>query len=301
MLHTTTDDIIPSQTSEESDQQSSSQLSSVSTNSANSPTSLSRSQITSNDIERPPNSQLSDLSTITLSSPSQTVDISQESKQVAEKESQTADGVFLEKDEYEALVKKASLCPDFKDDIFKIRSFISKSTQPEMDPKVFEKICSDAGAQNLYKSIRDAICSDNMSEERKHLSGIRTMVIIYIMMYSQSQKSNAFQIAISRTLQQFGITKEGLESLQNLGIAAHPQTVKFLTKSSSSTHSSSVLTFIESGIEKNQFIIFCIDDYHNIHTQHRPEGKTQAQAIHMTTLLLNVFPNVKAVQHHGSK
>ena len=211
MLHTTTDDIIPSQTSEESDQQSSSQLSSVSTNSANSPTSLSRSQITSNDIERPPNSQLSDLSTITLSSPSQTVDISQESKQVAEKESQTADGVFLEKDEYEALVN------------------------------------------------------------------------------------------ISRTLQQFGITKEGLESLQNLGIAAHPQTVKFLTKSSSSTHSSSVLTFIESGIEKNQFIIFCIDDYHNIHTQHRPEGKTQAQAIHMTTLLLNVFPNVKAVQHHGSK
>ena len=78
---------------------SSSQLSSVSTNSANSPTSLSLSQITSNDIERPPNSQLSDSSTITLSSPSQTVDISQESKQVAEKECQTADGVFLEKEE----------------------------------------------------------------------------------------------------------------------------------------------------------------------------------------------------------
>ena len=50
---------------------------------------------------------------------------------------------------YEALVKKASLCPDSKDDIFKIRSFISKSTQPEVDPKVFEKVCSDAGAQNL--------------------------------------------------------------------------------------------------------------------------------------------------------
>ena len=83
-------------------------------------------------------------------------------------------------------------------------------------------------------------------------------------MYSQSQKSNAFQIALSRTLQQFGITKEGLESLRNLGIAAHPQTViKVLTKSSSSTHSSSVLAFIESAIEKNQFIIFCIDDYHN--------------------------------------
>ena len=54
------------------------------------------------------------------------------------------------KNNYEALVRKASqLCPDSKDDIFKIRSFISKSTQPEMDPKVFEKVCSDAGAQNL--------------------------------------------------------------------------------------------------------------------------------------------------------
>ena len=48
-----------------------------------------------------------------------------------------------------------------------------------------------------------------MSEKRKRLSGIRTMVII--MMYSQSQKSNAFQVALSRTLQQFGITKQRLE------------------------------------------------------------------------------------------
>ena len=143
MLQTTTDDtgIITSQTSAESinNQQSNSQLSSGSTNSANSSTTLSLSQITSDDIEQTPISQPSNSSTITLSSPSQTV-ISQESKQVAKKEYQTADGIFLEKEEYEALVKKASLCPDFKDDIFKIRSFISKSTQPEMDPKIFEKV-----------------------------------------------------------------------------------------------------------------------------------------------------------------
>ena len=35
-----------------------------------------------------------------------------------------------------------------------------------------------------------------------------------------------------------------------------------------------------------------------MHTQHQPEAKIQTQAIHMITLLLNVFPNVKAVQHH---
>ena len=53
------------------------------------------------------------------------------------------------KNNYETLFKKASLCPDSKDDVFKIRSFISKSNQPEMVPKVFEEVCSDAGAQNL--------------------------------------------------------------------------------------------------------------------------------------------------------
>ena len=104
-------------------------------------------------------------------------------------------------------------------------------------------------------------------------------------MYSQSQKSNAFQIALSQTLEKFGITKEALNLSEILVLLiTHKQLIKVSTKSSSSTHSSSVLTFIESAIEKNQFIIFCIDDDHNIHTQHRPEAKTQA--IHMTTLLL---------------
>ena len=32
---------------------------------------------------------------------------------------------------------------------------------------------------------------------------------------------------------------------------------------------------------------------------HRPETKIQTQSIHMATLLLKVFPNIKAVAHHG--
>ena len=41
--------------------------------------------------------------------------------------------------------------------------------------------------------------------------------------------------------------------------------------------------------------MFFIDDYHNNHTKHRPEVKTQTQAIHMSTLLVKTFPNVDAV------
>ena len=120
------------------------------------------------------------------------------------------------------------------------------------------------------------------------------MVIIYRMMYSQSQKCNLFQVALSRTLQQFGISNEGIESLRNLGIAAHPQTIRASTKSSSFS-----ITFIEAEIENSHFMLFLIDDYHNIHTKHRPEEKTQTQAIHMATLLLKVFPEVKDVSNHG--
>ncbi len=74
--------------------------------------------------------------------------------------------------------------------------------------------------------------------------------------------------------------------------------MKTLTKSSS--HQSHVLIFIEAAIPNNQFMIFCIDDYHNIHTHHRPEAKTQTQAIDMSTLLLKAFPNIEAVPQHGN-
>ena len=264
------------------------------------------SPVSSDQLEQLTNTQSSNATTITLSSPEQTVghwdesqDISGTTSTVAEKECQTTNGIYLSNDEYESLLKKASFCSNFQNDLLKITSFVSNMTQPEMDPNAFEKLCIDAGAENLYHCIKDAICRERMSHERKHLSGIRTIVIIYLMMYSQSQKCNLFQVALSRILQQFGISNEGIESLRNLGIAAHPQTIRASTKSSSFSHSDHVLTFIESAIENNHFMLFLIDDYHNIHTKHRPEEKTQTQAIHMATLLLKVFPEVKAVSNHG--
>ena len=215
------------------------------------------------------NSQTSDATTITLSSPSQTIgmdsgdEFGANSKNFAEKECQTMDGVFLSTNDYKALLAKATFCPNFKNDLIKIRSHISNLPQPEMDPTAFERICRDVGAENLYNCIKDAICSDRMSDERKYLSQLGTMVVIYIMVYSQSQRSNSFQVALSRTLQQFGISEQALQSLRNLGIAAHPHTVKAQSKLSASSHPNHVASFIESAIEKKQFMIFCIDDYHN--------------------------------------
>jgi len=251
------------------------------------------------------NSQLSSEETISCCS-SQTIEVSSQELEggsritKAEQECQTDDGVFLPKDKYEELVLMASSYPNFKTDLDKLRPVISKLAQPEMDPDVFEKICKDADADRLYSCIQEALVLDHISEKRKNLNKLRTMVIIYIMLYSQSQKCNAFQVNLSRTLQQFGISKQGLESLRNLGIVAHPKTVNILTKLSSSTHTSNVVAFIESAIKNSHFLIFCIDDYHNIHTQHRPETKTQTQVVHMSTLLLKVFPEIQAVPKLGN-
>lgn len=97
-------------------------------------------------------------------------------------------------------------------------------------------------------------------------------------------------------MQQFGITEQGLASLRNLGIAAHPRTVKAACLSTASSHLSNLQSFFNQAVQSNHFLVMFIDDYHNIHTKHRPESKTQTQAIHMSTLLVKTFPNVKAVQ-----
>ncbi|CAB4030684.1 Hypothetical predicted protein, partial [Paramuricea clavata] len=130
------------------------------------------------------------------------------------------------------------------------------------DPSEFEKNCKQVGAEELFKVLFDAMSSNRMSDER-HFTKLRTMVVIYIMMYSHSQSAKWFQITLSGTLQQFGISDQGLASLRNLGAAAH------------------------------------LHDYHNIHAKNRPEAKTQTQAVHMSMSLVKVFPNVEAISKEG--
>jgi hypothetical protein len=167
-----------------------------------------------------------------------------------------------------------------------------------MDPDQFQDICMEAGAANLFSTLYNAMSSDRMSEERQELTKLRVMVVIYIMIYSQSQRANWFQISLARTLQQFGISQQGLASLRNLGIVAHPRTIKASMQASSASHIDKVKAFFHTVIENEQFIIFCIDDYHNIHTKHRPETKVQTQSVHTSTLLVKFFPNIKAMHNN---
>ena len=84
-----------------------------------------------------------------------------------------------------------------------------------------------------------------------------------------------------------------------LHIVPHPRTVKIAFRSSDSVHLGNIASFFQEVVEKEYFLVFCIHDYHNIHTKHRSENKTQTQAVHMTTLLVKVFPNIKAISNHA--
>ncbi len=225
------------------------------------------------------------------------LELSESEPTYQEKEVQTETGIFISEEEFEQLQQKAETCSDFKKDLHKLCTYFSSTLNqcPEMDPSAFEKICEQVGAGKLLKALYDLMSSERMSEDRKNLTKLRAMVVIYIMMYSHSQRANWFQVTLARTLQQFGISDQGLASLRNLGVAAHPRTVKSASQSSATLHLDNVASFFQEVVENEHFLVFCIDDYHNIHTKHRPEEKTQTQAVHMSTLLVKVFPNVKAI------
>ena len=241
-------------------------------------------------------------STITLSSPSQMLwedsdsTIISSDEKFTEKASQTDDVICLPISEYRTLLEKAESYCNFKEELNLLRTALSKESDiQEMDPETFETFCQNAGAGKLFSIIFEAMCGERMSVGRAKLTKLRSMAIVYMMIYGQSQRANWFQVALSRTLKQFGISEEGLIALRNLGIAAHPHTVKSALKSSASSHLNSVSRFFQDAVDNKQFLVVMIDDYHNIHTKHWPESKTQTQAVHMSTLLVKVFPNISAI------
>ena len=216
-----------------------------------------------------------------------------------EKSSQTDISGFFRQELYDEIAQKSSAKFDMKEEIIRVRAkcneIFGANGYPEMDPGKLERICLEANALNIFPFIHNAMCQDRASESRCYLNKIRTMVVIYMMIYGQSQRANWFQVALSRTLSQHGISDCGLASLRNLGITAHPRTVTLASLSSASSHLSSVNEFIKEAADKQHFIVFFIDDFHNIHTMHRPSDKKQSQSVHMSTLLIKVFKNINAI------
>ena len=110
-----------------------------------------------------------------------------------EKEVQTDETIHISLEQYQQLVQKAATYVDFKGDLDKIINY-------------FTCIFNQSPIMvlvSLKESANDIMSQDKMSNERKHFTQLRAMVVIYVMIYSRSQKNNWFQITLARTLQQF--------------------------------------------------------------------------------------------------
>ena len=85
---------------------------------------------------------MSDVTTTSLND-----DFANPPKNIAEKECQTTDGVYLSNSEYHELLKKASLNPGFQNDLQKIKTQVSTLVQPEM------KLCNGCHLHNVVFSL----------------------------------------------------------------------------------------------------------------------------------------------------
>ncbi len=101
------------------------------------------------------------------------------------------------------------------------------------DPVAFKAFCKQAGAHKVFDAIIDFMSTDRQSDKRKGLNELRAVSVIYTLIFGQSQQANWFQVATARTLKGLGISDRGMETLRNMGLAAHPVTVNNACKKAS--------------------------------------------------------------------
>ena len=245
--------------------------------------------------------------TITLSSPSQKLWLSsQESVSPAPSDTVTVlcedinapvtidgDTVVLPKAKFDYLVSQASSFCDLKTEVERLRNFCTdkfgKRGTPVTDPIEFRQLCSDAGAVKIFDFILNAMETDRQSNKRKDTNELRTVSVIYTLMYGQSQQANWFQVATARTLRGLGVSDRGVAALRRMELAAHPYTVTNVSKEMSLGHLNTVQKVLNDAKANEKLVTLFIDDHHNIHTHHRPSSDTQTQVVHMATLLIKVF------------
>ena len=213
------------------------------------------------------------------------------------------DNVIVSKALFEDLLSKATKMCDLNQELTQLRSKclkkFGKGGKPVTDPGEFKMLCAEAGSFKLFNTITEAMKSDRQSEQRQLLNDRRAVSIIYMMMYGQSQQANWFRVATACTVKGLGVSSRGIEMLRNMGLTTHPLTVSKACKKVSLSHHESVKNFFEEAISNEHMVVIFIDDYHNIHTTHRPSNATQTQPAHMATLLLKSFKNIQSVFSAG--
>ena len=168
------------------------------------------------------------------------------------------ENVVLERSMFENLLQTARSNCNFKDELGKIRikfnEKFGKHGNPVTDPSEFRKLCHEAGAFKVFDVILDAMSLECQSEQRKNFNEKRALPIIYVMLYGQSQATNWFQITTTRTLKGLCLSSRGVETLRNMGLAAHLLTL--LLQLARKFHLSILLSVVLMSMPSRTFTLF---------------------------------------------
>ena len=188
------------------------------------------------------------------------------------------------------LQKEVKLCREFL-----WSQYGSGEQLPPFEPSTVKQICLSTGANKLFQTIFHAMSSDDHSANRQILNEKKTVAVIYMLIFGQSQKASWFQKLISSAVVSKGISEGGLSILHQSGIATSKSTQRREMYKSSKSHDNLVREFITDATEKRAMLVFMVDDFTTVHTKRRPTNQKTSTASNMATLLLKRFHDGSAI------
>ena len=171
---------------------------------------------------------------------------------------------------------------------------------PPFEPSTVKQTCLSAGGNKLFQTIFHAMSSDDHSANRQILNEKKTVAVIYMLIFGQSQKASWFQKLISSAVVSKGISEGGLSILHQSGIATSKSTQRREMHKSAKNHDNVVREFITDAAEKRAMLVFMVDDFTNVHTKRRPTDQKTSTASNMATLLLKRFNDGSAIPVSGN-
>ena len=118
------------------------------------------------------------------------------------------------------------------------------------------------------------------------------MIVFYIMMCTQSQRSNWLQRDLCAFLHYHGLSDAGLYALHNMGLGVGHATFYRQMHQAVVEHRQSIVGEINQAITNKCLMIVMIDDYTNIHTKQKTYS---TQVSHMATVIIRIFHDILAV------
>lgn len=99
------------------------------------------------------------------------------------------ESVIFSRELFNKVITKISSYCDLKEEISRLRAHcfekFGKRGDPVSDPAQFKELCKNAGANNIFNALLNAMTKERQSDNRKSLNELRVISIIYTLLYSQ--------------------------------------------------------------------------------------------------------------------